>query len=269
MKITSEFANLTEDFLRNQSVRLNYQPVVNFAQHEVFCLEALLHWPSLSELHISNEGFMAELEKRPDLNRVLDSYVVTHAANDWHHLQVEHGFKGMMSVNVSPSSLQDKQFIDHVKSLIMFGSEQGAPPINADKLILEITERQRWQNPERILTHIKELNALGVQFAVDDFITGYANFNVILNDVVSIVKLDKSVTDRIFTDKNVHIFVEQFIELARHLNKTVIVEGIEEYEQADEFSELGYRLFQGYFFAVPTDLDGIVRYLKAQRIYRR
>lgn len=269
MKVATQPAFMSDEFLHEQRVRLNYQPVINFSQHDVFSLEALLHWPTLSESDISNETFIAEIERRPDLTRSLDSYVITTAANDWHRLQVEQGFKGRMSVNVSPSSLQSATFLEHVKGLIMFGSEHGAPPIDADKLVLEITERQQWENPERIWRHINELAALGVKVAVDDFISGYANFNVIMNDVVSIVKLDKSVADRALTDANVRIFVEQFATLARSLNKQVVVEGIEEYEQAAWFAELGYNLFQGYFFAAPTDFDGITRYLKAQRIYRR
>lgn len=270
MKVASEKAYMQGGFLRGQRVRLNYQPVVNFTEHSVYCLEALLNWQSLIERNISNEGFIAELEDNPDLALSLDSFVITTAVTDWHKLHVEHGFKGLMSVNVSPSSLQQRAFVDHVKGLVMVGADQNVPPIGADKLILEVTERQRWQQPERMWEHINELAALGMKIAVDDFITGYANFNAILNDVVSIVKLDKSVTDRMMTDNNVAIFVDQFAELSRSLNKTVIVEGVEEYEQAAWLSsEFGYNLFQGYFFAVPTDIDGIVRYLKAQRIYRR
>lgn len=270
MKVASEKAYMQSGFLRGQRVRLNYQPVINFTEHSVYCVEALLNWQSLTENHISNEGFIAELEDNPGLALSLDSFVITTATKDWHTLKLEHGYKGLMSVNVSPSSLQQRAFVDHVKDLVTFGTDQNVPTIDADKLILEITERQRWQQPERVWLHINELAALGVKIAVDDFMTGYANFNAILNDVVSIVKLDKSVTDRIMTNNNAAIFVEQFAELTRNLNKTVIIEGVEEYEQADWLSsEIGYNLFQGYFFAVPTDLDGMVRYLKAQRIYRR
>lgn len=269
MKVATESAFMSDEFLHEQRVRLNYQPVINFSRHDVFSLEALLHWPTLSESHISNETFIAEIERRPNLSLSVDSYVITMAANDWHRLQAEHGFKGRMSVNVSPSSLQSAAFLEHVKGLIMFGSEQGAPPIDADKLVLEITERQPWEHPARIWRHINELAALGVKFAADDFISGYANFNVIMNDQVSIVKLDKSVGARALAEKNVRIFVEQFATLTQSLNKEVVVEGIEEYEQAAWFSELGYNLFQGYFFAAPTDIEGIIRYLKAQRIYRR
>ena len=269
MKVATEPAFMSEDFLNEQRVRLNYQPVINFLRHDVFSLDALFHWPQLAEKHISNETFVTEIERRPDLALSLDSYVITMAANDWHRLRTEQGFKGRMSVNVSPSSLQNAAFIEHVKGLIMFGSEQGAPPIDADRLVLEITERQPWGNPDRIWRHLHELVALGVNVAVDDFMSGYANFNAVLNDVVSVMKLDKSIADRARTDINVRTFVEQFATLARTLNKEVIVQGIEEYEQAAWFSEMGYNLFQGYFFAAPTDFDGIVRYLKAQRIYRR
>lgn len=48
-------------------------------------------------------------------------------------------------------------------------------PLDPSRLVLEITERVRWSQPERILKSVAELTRLGVRIAVDDFITGYAN----------------------------------------------------------------------------------------------
>lgn len=269
MKVAAEKAHITDNLLRGRRICLNYQPVVNFSEHRVYCIEALLNWQSLVDNDISNETFIAELEENPEVALALDSFVLTTAVNDWHKLKLEQGFNGSISVNVSPSSLQQRSFVTHITELIICQkTSHGCIP--ADKLILEITERQRWNDPDQIWRNINKLHSLGVTIAVDDFITGYANFNAILNDAVSIIKLDKSVTDRMMTEHNAAVFVEQFAEMARCLKKTVIIEGIEEYEQADWLaSKYGYNLFQGYFFAVPTDLDGITRYLKAQRIYRR
>lgn len=135
--------------------------------------------------------------------------------------------------------------------------------MHPSRLIIEVTERSRWNDDKQINCNIEKLTAAGIKIAVDDFITGYANFSVLLNDHVSIIKIDKSITKEVITDKKARIFFEQFWGLAKHLNKTVVVEGIEECEQALLLHSEGYNLFQGYYFASPTDIDGICRYLRS------
>lgn len=266
MKVAQQEQADIYQLLSAKKLSLNYQPVINFREHQVYCVEALLNWKTLRCQAGDTEKFISDIEQDAALSLRLDSCVLKTAMRDLGFLSSTYGYRGSVSVNISPASLANKAFLRSIQDLLLPSASWG--PLDPSRLVLEITERVPWSQPERILESIAELTRLGVRIAVDDFITGYANFGVLLNKDVTIVKIDKGITERLLTDKSVQTFAAQFKELANHLNKTVIVEGIEECEQAMWLDKHGYQFFQGYFFAVPTNIQGIARYLKTQSVYR-
>lgn len=267
MKVVDSEQAVVYELMAENKISLNYQPVINYREHNVYCIEALLNWTVFSEEPFDTEQFISQIEKNKELSLALDSYVLLAATRDFCHLCQNCQYDGCLSVNISPNSLESKCFIDHLKKLFL-ANDSTSPLLDPGKLILEITERVPWSNPDIILQAIAELTALGVRIAVDDFITGYANFGVLLNENVTIVKVDRCITQRLLEQESVRIFAEQFKELAHHLKKTVIVEGIEEHEQASWLDSHGYQLFQGYFFSRPTSIEGIARYLQTQSVYQ-
>ena len=268
MKVVESEQAVVYELLSEKKISLNYQPVINFREHSVYCIEALLNWKVFADKAVDTEKFIARIEENKDLSLALDSYVLHTAAQDFCKLCEAYPYEGCLSVNISPTSLESKCFLNRIKKLLKPADNGASPVLDPSKLILEITERVAWSNPKAILAAITELTALGVRIAVDDFITGYANFGVLLNENVNLVKVDHSITSRLLEYKSVRIFAEQFKELTHHLNKTVIVEGVEECEQAIWLDNHGYSLMQGYFFAIPTNIEGIARYLKTQNTYR-
>lgn len=260
MKVVDSEQAVVYELMAENKISLNYQPVINYREREVYCIEALLNWTVFSQEAFDTEQFISQIEEDKALSLALDTYVLLTATRDFCNLCQTCQYDGCLSVNISPNSLESECFIDHLKKLFL-PNENTSPLLDPSKLILEITERVPWSNPDTILAAIAELTALGVRIAVDDFITGYANFGVLLNENVTIVKVDRCITQRLLEQESVQIFAEQFKELAHHLNKTVIVEGIEEYEQATWLDNHGYQLFQGYFFSRPTNIEGIAQYL--------
>ena len=260
MKVVDSEQAAVYELMAENKISLNYQPVINYREQKVYCIEALLNWTVFSEEVFDTEHFISQIENDTELSLALDSYVLLAATRDFSNLCQTCQYDGCLSVNISPNSLESECFVGHLKKLFL-ANEDALPLLDPSKLILEITERVPWANPDIILEAIAELTALGVRIAVDDVITGYANFGVLLNENVTIVKIDRCITKRLLEQESVRIFAEQFKELAHHLKKTVIVEGIEESEQASWLDSHGYQLFQGYFFSRPTSIEGIARYL--------
>lgn len=284
-------------------IALRYQPIVDYRGHSVFCLEALLDWRKLSNPSIDTEAFVTEVEQTPELSLSLDTFILKSAMQDYQKINALTGYCGAVSVNISPTTLLSSSFrsmaIDEVNAFSLRrsaecsgecseaccevpagvqvlescqGSVSHASTASHEsewtetrpQLVLEISERQPWASNTEILSAIDELNAAGVQVAVDDFIRGYANFDVLLSQGVRIVKVDKVISDYLLESDKAQVFAEQFWQLASHLRKQVIIEGIEEVEQALRLKDIGYNYFQGYYFCPPTDIEGIVRYLAAQ-----
>lgn len=262
-------------YLDSEGLTLNYQPIVNYMSKNVFALEALLSWPTLFKSDLKPEKLIKEVEKVPSLCTALDSFVVSTALRDLRKLQKNILYQGAISINVSPVTLSADNFYDHVKARLsgkrpgcqLIGQndesredgDSGALPPN--KLIIEVTKLRPWKNPDRVNETIKKLSTLGVQIAVDSSITDSAHFDVLLNGDIDFVKVNQSVTEQVIYDRGTRIFFESFKGLSKHLNKRVIVEGIEQCEQAMFLYSEGYNLFQGHYFAPPADFEGIARYL--------
>jgi EAL domain-containing protein (putative c-di-GMP-specific phosphodiesterase class I) len=58
--------------------------------------------------------------------------------------------------------------------------------------------------------------------------------------------------------------VRIIITLAHNLGMTVVAEGVETAEQAEQLRQMGCELAQGYFFSRPTDHESIQAYIKAR-----
>lgn len=94
---------------------------------------------------------------------------------------------------------------------------------------------------EEIADRIHELKKKGYQFAVDDY-TGEQNIQLILDDI-SVIKIDIPLTSA---------EVQQQIIDEYGTTKRILAEKIETKAEFQEALEMGYHLFQGFYFARPT-----------------
>ena len=72
-----------------------------------------------------------------------------------------------------------------------------------------------------------------------------------LNLPFKLIKLDKSLTDRLTGEPRTKIAVEAIIHLIHRLNMRVIAEGVEVAEEVEILRELGCDYIQGYYFSRP------------------
>ena len=72
--------------------------------------------------------------------------------------------------------------------------------------------------------------------------------------------------DDLGTETSDSSFLEAILGLARALDLTVVVEGIETAEQAATLHRLGCGLGQGYYFARPLDRAAAGSYLAGRRL---
>ena len=76
-----------------------------------------------------------------------------------------------MSVNASYRFLKQHKFIDKLKDVL---DEVGLDP---NGLKLEITEDEVLEDAKQVVELLKEIKALGVMIALDDFGVGYSSFS--------------------------------------------------------------------------------------------
>ena len=123
---------------------------------------------------------------------------------------------------------------------------------HTERVIFEITESQEIADYDRINKFIKYVRQYNVQIAIDDFGSGYANFEHILNIDADYIKIDGSLIKNIHTDKNSRIITEAIINFSKKLNRQTIVEFVHNEEIFKIVKELGADYSQGFHLGVPS-----------------
>jgi EAL domain-containing protein (putative c-di-GMP-specific phosphodiesterase class I) len=72
---------------------------------------------------------------------------------------------------------------------------------------------------------------------------------------VDVLKIDMAFVQEVDKSSRAGAIMESIVELGKHLNMDVVVEGVETKEQLDFLSKIGCREIQGYYFAKPMDKE--------------
>ena len=114
-----------------------------------------------------------------------------------------------------------------------------------NKVVLEILETVKVSST--LIKRCVDLKEMGFTLALDDFVGHEREFTPLL-DVVDIVKVD---VQRLTPEA-----LRQVTARLQLLDRTLLAEKVDSREQADHCLELGYQLFQGYYFARPSVITG-------------
>jgi len=156
--------------------------------------------------------------------------------------------QGTVFMNISLKSIFSDDYYNYIKNLI---KEFNVDPLN---LGFDISEKILTYNKNTI-KRISKLKELGVFIAIDDYGTGNLSLKQIDKLQFDIVKIDKSVTEKIcFNDINRKL-ARSIIGSSKIFEKCVIAEGIEDKETFDFFKTLGCTYGQGYFISRPDELN--------------
>jgi c-di-GMP-related signal transduction protein len=133
-------------------------------------------------------------------------------------------------------------FINLSTPLLMSEVVTLLPP---NKVVLEILETVRVS--DALVERCKQLKRMGFTLALDDFTGREAEFAALLG-VVDIVKVDVQHMDE-------RALLATTASL-KTLGVRLLAEKLDSRRQVDHCIELGYELFQGYYFARPTIITG-------------
>jgi EAL domain-containing protein (putative c-di-GMP-specific phosphodiesterase class I) len=154
-----------------------------------------------------------------------------------------------LSVNVSAKQLGQSNFITQVIESI----EQYK--INPKYLKLELTESVLQDDIEDIITKMKILADIGIQFSLDDFGTGYSSLQYLKQLPLYQLKIDKTFVDDLVSNSNDQAIVRTIIAMAHSLGLNVIAEGVETKEQQQRLLTEGCSDYQGYLFGKPVPIE--------------
>ena len=121
----------------------------------------------------------------------------------------------------------------------------------ASKVVFEIVESEGIDNFEEINNFIDKVKELGCKIAIDDFGSGYSNFEYLIKLNADYIKIDGSLIKDILVNKNNQEIVITIIDFAKRQGFKTIAEFVSSKEIFDKVKELGVDYAQGYYIGEP------------------
>ncbi len=149
--------------------------------------------------------------------------------------------------NASPTVFADPRFPVSVLKEVT-----STPNLNPSQIVIEITERTEDHAPDQLLSHVKELTAMGFQIAIDDVGAGTSGLNRIMLLRPHWLKLDRELVTGVDTDRVKQHLIRFIIQFSRLSGVNIIAEGIESEDELATLAQLGVHYAQGFFLARPN-----------------
>ncbi len=227
-------------------LEVHYQPIVDIVSRRVVSVEALARWNHPTRGPISPTEFIPVAEQT-GLIVELGNWIMLQACRDAtlmpSHIKV--------AVNLSPVQFAESNIVEWASFAL---ADSGLP---AERLEFEITEGVLLEDTERNLNSLRELKAMGISIALDDFGVGYSSLAYLTKFPFDKVKIDKSFIDALDRTETSAV-ISSIVELANSLNLAILAEGIETEEQRKRVRSLGIKFGQGFLFAEPVPLDRLM-----------
>jgi diguanylate cyclase (GGDEF)-like protein len=119
-------------------------------------------------------------------------------------------------------------------------------------ITFEILESEQIDNYVRVINFIKKIKILGCKVAIDDFGSGYSNFEQLLKLDVDYLKIDGSLIRNINTNKDNEIMTKSIVSFAKEMGIKTIAEFVSSKEIYDKVKLLGIDYAQGYHIGRPS-----------------
>lgn len=221
-----------------------YQPIINNQTGKVEKYEGLVRLIDEEGEVISPINFLG-VAKKSRLYPYITKAIVTHV------LSIANEFLYDFSVNISVEDITDANTRNMIVEALKENKE------HAGRIVFEITESENIENFKEVKEFIKEMKAYGCKIAIDDFGSGYSNFEYLANLDLDYIKLDGSLIKNIDVDKNLQIIVKTIVDFAKQLGIKTVAEFIHSKDVYDVSKKLGIDYSQGYYFSEPKELDSI------------
>lgn len=240
--------------LQEKQFCIYLQPIYSLKTNHVVSAEALVRWNHPVNGTISPAHFVPVFERNGFIVR-LDRFVWEEVCR-FLKSQRDRGAPIVpVSVNVSRLHFYNMDLLDYLMRLL---SQYELTP---DMLKLEITESAYTDNPQQIITVIKEFRAKGFRVLMDDFGSGYSSLNMLKNLPVDILKIDMAFVQEVENSARANAILRFIMELSEALEMGVVVEGVETKPQIDILAALGCEDIQGFYFSRPLPVPDFSRLL--------
>ncbi|MCC6928794.1 MAG: GGDEF domain-containing protein [Gemmatimonadaceae bacterium] len=253
--------NKLEDDLRKAieagDFSLVYQPIVILRSRRIAGVEALVRWNHRHRGLIPAAAFIPVAEET-GLIIPLGRWIIQEACTQAKVWQDTIGPDRSLTVtvNITPRQLLHPRFVDDVAAALQQSQ------IEPHRLVLEISEGGLARSMTDSLNRLRQVRALGVRIAIDDYGSRSASLGDPADIPVDILKIDRSYISQVTRRPEEHAATRAIVALGKLKRLRTVAEGIEREEQLAELLRFKCEYGQGTLFSEPVTADGFLELLR-------
>ncbi|MEJ5173132.1 MAG: EAL domain-containing protein [Hydrogenothermaceae bacterium] len=229
-----KWVKILKNAINQNRIVLFYQPIFDNDTRKIGKFEALVRIKE-GEKFISPFYFL-DIAKKAKLYPHITSEVVKQA------FKISRDYNVEISVNLSIKDILNETIV-----LEIFNQLKN----NGANITFELLESEGIQNFDEVLEFIKQVKTYGAKIAIDDFGSGYSNFEYLLKLKVDYLKIDSSLIKNIHTDRESRIIVETITDFSKKLGIKTIAEFVHCEEVFKVVKEIGIDFSQGFYLGEP------------------
>lgn len=234
-------ANILGQAVKENRIKLAYQPVIDSRTGEVAHYEALLRLFS-EDGKISSAGTLIPIAERMGMMPMIDKMVLEKVV-----AELRNDSSVQLALNVSNLTTQDPGWLSLLKDSI------DQTPDIGPRIIVEITETAVHRDLKHMAYFCAEVQSTGALIALDDFGSGYTSFRQLKLLSLDMVKIDGSFIRDLTDNADSRFFVKTLLDFTRGFGLKSVAEFVETGEIAKMLMELGVDQLQGYYFGKPMN----------------
>ena len=229
---------------------VRYQPLLDVAAGRIAGFEALVLWTHPERGPISPAEFVA-LAEETSLIVPVGEYVFDIACAAARDFIDAAGRPLFVAVNVSARQLREPGLLERVIARV------DAAGLPRGSIKIEITESQAME-PVLMQGFIALCHGHGVKVALDDFGTGYSHLTQMHLLPFDTIKIDQGFVRNMLDDTRSMAIVESIVAMAKSLDASIVVEGIESEAELAVLKRLGCDYAQGWLVGKPQTREELL-----------
>ena len=237
-KANLEKIKIIKDAILNDNVLIVFQPIYNNKKRVVEKYEVLIRLKYQDKIFYPDE--FLRISKKIKKYKTLTKIVIDKSFQYFKDKDYE------FSINLSMEDVLDDDIRKYLFDKIVKYNVQ-------NKLVIELVETEAINNYEAFTNFIKEIKELNCKIAIDDFGSGYSNYEYIikLSDYIDYLKIDGTLITDIDTNKKTQLLVGTLKFLCDSLKIKTIAEYVENKEIFDFVKSMDISYSQGYYIGKP------------------
>jgi len=235
-----EIGELVKSALKNDKIKLAFQPVVDAKTGEIMFYEVL------SRLYKNNGQLIPACDFIPVVEQLglapdFDRHILSKSLEEMEGCETL-----KLAVNISGLTSALPDWPCYVESKL------SSRPHVASRLIIEITENAAVLNIAKIKNLVETLRKMGSKVALDDFGAGATSVRHLRDLSLAIMKIDRDLLNNIMQSPEQQHLVRMLTNMAHGLGIQTVAEGIESEEVAVWLRDENIDMLQGFYLGRPS-----------------